>query len=259
MPEVTICVLTYGDNAHLAGRAIDSIRNHCPRSEYELVVGANAVSDAARAGLEGLKASGVVDHLLDSPVNLSKCPMMRRMFGKVNSKFIWWFDDDSFITSPDAWSRWLRPARAAADSTVMWGQVYRCNSPADFTDLENAIPFVRAASWYQGLPPPSWHPGGKGEFNFDNRNCGDGRWDFVVGGCWLIRASTVRALDWPDPRLGRLGDDVFLGEAIRQHGWNMANLADPGVAINTAPRRGPLGRTLLHLDGEPDAPGAQRD
>ena len=45
-------------------------------------------------------------------------------------------------------------------------------------------------------------------------------------------------LDWPDRRLTRYGDDVFLGEAIRQQGWAMTNLGSPGIAMNTEPRRG---------------------
>jgi GT2 family glycosyltransferase len=74
--------------------------------------------------------------------------------------------------------------------------------------------------------------------NFQGRGTGDGRWYFILGGSWLIRTSAVRAIDWPDPRLLRHGEDVFLGEAIRQHGWQIANIGTPGVAINTEERRG---------------------
>ena len=97
--------------------------------------------------------------------------------------------------------------------------------------------FVRTASWYGQLPPPSWRPGGKGEMDFHGKGTGDGRWVFIVGGCWLIRTSVIRALDWPDPRLVKESDDVYLGEAIRQQGWEMAHL-DAEVAINQRERRG---------------------
>ena len=56
---------------------------------------------------------------------------------------------------------------------------------------------------------------------------GDGRWFFVVGGCWWIRTCAVRELDWPDPRLVKGSDDVYLGEAIRQRGWDIADLEAP--------------------------------
>jgi len=241
MRKVTICLLTYGDYPHLARRAIESIRNHCPKSEYQLVVGANAVSEETSKYLEDLHAGGEMDHLIRSPANINKCPMMRLMFERVNTELVWWFDDDSYITSPDAFTRWLGTAFDAPDSAVMWGRLCRCRTPWDFTDLDDVVSFVRKASWYRGLPPPSWRPGGKGEFNFENRNSGDGRWDFIVGGCWLIRTSALRALDWPDRRLIKLGDDVLLGEAIRQQGWQLGNIGSPGVVINAEARRGRAG------------------
>ena len=242
MPKVTICVLTYGDYAHLAARVTESIRSHCPRSEYKLIVGANAVGDRTLKHLDSLQANGEIDHLILSPVNLNQCPMMRRMFGKVETEFIWWFDDDSYITEPGALERWLRPARQAPKRTVMWGQLAWCDHPLAFApDLENAVEFVRSANWYRGLPPPSWRSGGKGEFNFAGRGTGNGRWIFILGGCWMIRTSVVRALDWPDRRLVKMGNDVFLGEAIRQQGWELENLGSPGVAIDTEPRRGDAG------------------
>ena len=246
MPKVTICILTYGDYPHLARRAVESIRTYCPRSEYQLLVGANAVSERTAKYLEQSHAAGEVDDVILSPVNLNKCPMMRLMFERVNTEFTWWFDDDSYVTSPDAWARWLGTASAAPPSTAMWGELYRCNTPGDFTDLDDVVTFVRKASWYQGLPPPTWRAGGKGEFNFQNRNCGDGRWDFIVGGCWLIRTSALRALDWPDRRLIKLGDDVLLGEAIRQQGWQLGNIGSPGVTINSEARRGRTGSCDHH-------------
>ena len=245
MPEVTICVLTYGDFPSLARQVIESIRTLRPRSNYQLVVGANAVGQETRTYLQARAAAGDIDHLVGSQVNLNKCPMMRRMFEKVNTEFIWWFDDDSYVTEHGALTRWLEIARGAAESTVMWGELYRCSTPVGFTDLEDVCAFVRSASWYRGLPPPSWRYGGKGEFNFQNCGCGDGRWDFIVGGCWLIRTSAIQALDWPDRRLVKLGDDVLLGEAIRQRGWKLGNIGSPSVAINTESRRGQPGSCLV--------------
>ena len=162
-PKFTICVLTYGDFPRLARQVIESIQRFCPRSEYQLVVGANAVGVETRAYLEARKNAGGLDRLILSPANLNKCPMMRRLFEHVSTEFIWWFDDDSYVAAPDALSQWLACARAAPESTVMWGELCRCTRTIDFTDLENAVDFVRRAPWYRGLPPPSWRAGGKGD------------------------------------------------------------------------------------------------
>jgi hypothetical protein len=171
-PKVTLCLLTYGDHASLARQALESIRRHYPRSEYHLIVGANAVCNETLSYLETRHAAGDLDHLIHSAENINKCPMMRRMFERVETEFIWWFDDDSYVTAPGTLAQWLQAACAAPASTVMWGEVNRCQWKSDFTDMEDVESFVRSATWYRGLPPPSWRPGGKGEFNFQNRNCG---------------------------------------------------------------------------------------
>lgn len=241
-PAVTLCVLLYGDHPELARQCVESIRTHAPRAAYRLSVGTNAVGVATRAYLAGLQAAGALDRWIDSPVNLNKCPMMRRLFESVETEFIWWFDDDSFMTGPEAFPRWLGPAQQDPESVAMWGQLASCDSPLTFApDIPDVPGFVRRASWYRGLPPPSWRPGGKGEFNWRGQGTGDGEWLFAVGGSWLVRTAVVRALDWPDRRLIKMGDDVFLGEALRQHGWTIRNLGSPGVAINSQPRRGDPG------------------
>jgi hypothetical protein len=251
MADVSICVLTYGDYPELACRSIESIRRHCPRPRYQLVVGGNAIGERTRAHLETIHMGGGIDELILSPVNLNQCPMMRRMFQKVESEFIWWFDDDSYITEPGALNHWLTAARGAPEHTVMWGPAAMCDHPLGFApELDDVVGFVRRAAWYRGLPPPTWKLGGKGEFNFEGRGTGDGRWFFIVGGCWLMRAVAIRALDWPDRRLIKMGNDVFLGEAIRQHGWEIENIGSPGVAVNTEPRRGDPGWTPSQGDGE---------
>lgn len=243
MPRVSICVLTFGDYPHLAKRVLESIRTKCDRSEYELIVGANAVGAETAQYLGKLHASGDIDHLILSRENLNKCPMMREMLRKVHSEFIWWFDDDSYIEEEEVLERWLAAAQQAPQSTVMWGQMAFCDRTTAFApSVSNAVSFVRSASWYRGLPPPSWKPGGRGQFNFEGRGTGDGRWVFLLGGCWLIRTSAIRALDWPDPRLQKEGDDVFLGEAIRQQGWNCMNIGTAGVEIDREPRRGCSGK-----------------
>jgi len=241
MVPVTICVLLYGDHPALARQCLESIRQHCPPEQYLLTVGTNAIGSRTREYLNERQLAGDLDRWIDSPLNLNKCPMMRRMFAEVDTEFIWWFDDDSFLDSRDVFERWIGGALQSPGDVAAWGQLAVCNDDGFAPDLPDAVKFVREAPWYRGLPPPSWRPGGKGELDFNGRGCGDGRWFFIVGGCWLIRTEVVRALDWPDRRLIKMGDDVLLGEAIRQHGWRTINLGSQGVAINTVKRRGDPG------------------
>jgi hypothetical protein len=239
--RVTICILTYGNYPALMRRVVESVRRYCPRAEYQLVVGANAVSDETASYLKSVKTASGIDRLVFSEANINKCPMMRRMFELVETELIWWFDDDSYLTERTAFARWRNAAAKASTQTVMWGKLAVCSHPKAFVPGLDAVAFVRSADWYCGLPPPSWRLGGKGEFDFERRGTGDGRWFFILGGSWMIRTSAIQALDWPDRRLTKLGDDVLLGEAIRQQGWLLQNMDISGVAINTEPRRGDAG------------------
>jgi hypothetical protein len=238
MARVSFCVLTYGEHFDLARRAIESIRTHCPRAEYELIVGANAVCHGTLSYLTRLHRVGDIDRLIVSKENLNKCPMMRLMFRRVQTELIWWFDDDSYILNSGAFDLWCGTVDRAPPRTVMWGLPLVCEHPDDFAPgMPDVIGFVRSAPWYRGLAPPSWKLGGRGEMNYRGRGTGDGRWFFLAGGCWLMRTQAVRSLDWPDQRLVMWGEDVFLGEAIRQQGWAIENIPTPSVAINAEPRR----------------------
>jgi hypothetical protein len=243
MCKVTFCVLTYGDYPRLATRVIESIQRNCPRAEYRLIVGANAVGNQTLSFLQSLKRAGEIDDLIVHRKNLNKCPMMRRMFEHVETDLIWWFDDDSYILDTAAFDHWRRCAGQASARTVQWGTLAVCSHPVAFAPgLADPVAFVRSADWYGGLTPPFWRPGGRGQFDYAGRGTGDGRWFFILGGCWMMRTRAIRALNWPDRRLLKLGDDVFLGEAIRQQGWLFQNIEKPGVVINTEPRRGSAGR-----------------
>ena len=84
-PDVTLCVLTFGDYFPLIRRAIDSIRQHCPRPGYRLVIGANAVVPQTLKHLRSLQDEGAIDDLVVSETNLSKCPMLRRLLAGVRT------------------------------------------------------------------------------------------------------------------------------------------------------------------------------
>ena len=240
-PPLTVCVLTYGEHFDLAQRCIESIRANTTRALYRLLVGANAVGSRTDDYLRGLLRAGHIDRLHRSRRNLNKCPMMRRMFHSVKTPYICWFDDDSYVTETGALERQLEIARRSPVGTVMWGCRAGCNNPSTFIDIPDVGKFVRTARWYGGLTPPSWLPGGKGEFNHEGRGTGNGWWQFILGGFWLVRTRAIRALDWPDRRLKKLGDDVLLGEAVRQQGWTIQNIGPCGVAVNQAQRRGEVG------------------
>ena len=82
-------------------------------------MGANAVGDRTEKLLSERHEVGEIDQLIISSTNINKCPMMRRMFTEIDTEYIWWFDDDSYIEEPGALSQWLHAANASAQPNMI--------------------------------------------------------------------------------------------------------------------------------------------
>ena len=226
-PRVTICVLMYGDYPTLARQVIDSIINSCDRRQYRLFAGCNACSPET---LNYLDAVEQIDRRFISKQNLNKCPMQRRMFEQVETEFVWWFDDDSYIVESDALQRRLEIADAAATETVLWGPCFSWHDQADFNFGVDLKPWIRAQPWYSREPIPC-----------DS----SGEWVFAIGATWFARTSIQRELDWPPRQFLRPGEDALFCEAIRQSGHTLQNPGDCGVKYQTHERRVPETQEMM--------------
>ncbi len=149
MAKVSVCVVTYGDYLELLERCLGSIIQFFPREQYRLLVGTNAVSPRVAQYLDDLKKSGAIDTLILSEVNINKCPMMRRLFEQIETEFIWWFDDDSWVNGPDTFAHWLKAAQTAPPSTAMWGHVFYYSNVTNFS-RDDMVQWVRDAPLVYG-------------------------------------------------------------------------------------------------------------
>jgi GT2 family glycosyltransferase len=219
LPPVTICVLCYGDHPVLARRILENLRRYTPPHDYKLRLGLNGVCEETREFVRQIAAFLPVELIIESPTNLYKVGMMRRLFcdAPLSTGWVIWFDDDSFPYRGD-WLKMLALSSALEPEVDMWGKRLFIHAG------DGHVQFIREAPWYRNLEPIQQH--------------GCYRLDFIAGGYWAIRTSLLRLLDWPDRRLIHFGDDYFLGEALRQSGAVLGQ-ATSGVIINNAPRRAP--------------------
>ncbi|MFN0067384.1 MAG: glycosyltransferase [Limisphaerales bacterium] len=225
--EITFCVLTCGDHLRLIRRCLRSLWRHAPRAAYRLVVGANGVSTRVLSWLERMRLAGRIDRLLVSPMDVSKCPMMARMLGEVQTRYVWWLDDDSSFKMPGTLELWHIVARNSGPRTAVWGMKVLPDARIFEGPGAGWPAWVRAARWYRGRPLSRRRQGG----------CLPGWW-FPHGGSWLARLDALRAIGWPDPRLRIMLEDVIMGEALRQQGWRMMDLGGLGGVANHEPSRG---------------------
>jgi GT2 family glycosyltransferase len=218
-PPVTICVLLYGDHFFLCERFFTRLFRHTPADAFRLRIGLNAVCRQTAEYVHAIGRRHAETTIYESPENIYKGPMARRMFHEPPIETTWtlWFDDDSYVTRGD-WLLGLGLAVETSPSVAMWGARYRVTAG---TEVQA---FIRSRPWYRGKPLLA-----EGD---------EAVIDFIAGGYWPIQTAWLRALDWPDSRILHYSDDYLLGEALRQNGGLIGDCTS-GVVVNAAVRRSP--------------------
>jgi len=248
--SITATVLLYGDYPELAQRCLGSITSNafrlCPAN---LRVGMNLCSAETKQYVRSLVQQNLVleENIYESDINIKKYPMMRRMLydenNPVNTDYIMWFDDDSFVTSPQLLPEVATQLGPNAEGRTpdMMGSSYNIQLGG------GQIAYIKDQSWYANKPITK-------------------KIRFATGGWWVIATEVLRKFNYPYPELLHRGGDVMLGALIEQQGlWlrqfrkHVAINADENGKESKAARRGfdekPLG--FNYTKGQKPAPPPQ--
>lgn len=250
---VTVCALTYGEHSDLLLRCLSSIYEGMPEDLFHLRVGLNEVPDKTQRRIDDyLKTKSNVEKVYSANPQVFKYPMMRKMFHDpekpITTDWVMWFDDDSRVTDPaiwlsqlteivmewhprtcvpDVWNAQKRPTGEEREDcrcphgVHMFGKVYY------FHLRGNQWDWIKQARWYTNRP----HKQDR------SKKPPMDKIDFCTGGWWLTTMESIRALDWPDPRLMHRGGDIMMGEAMHQQGFGVLQ-ATQGVRPSDAQHRG---------------------
>jgi hypothetical protein len=218
--------LLFGDYPELARRCLHSICKALPSSRCELRLGSNAISQATYNVIaDEFGACFPVANWYDSPTNIHKYPLMRRMLhdplNPVTTPYVMWFDDDSYLQPDLNGAKWLDAVVQQMATADMIGKPYTMGWGGRQRD------WVKAQPWYNGNDPYK-----------------RAKLSFLTGGWWCLRADVLRRFDYPWRELDHNGGDTMLGELCVQQGLRKREWYS-GVVINAAKRRGfeskPLG------------------
>jgi len=214
----TIFVLLYGEWTPLAMRCIESITKYAQEAYPENIrVGVNSGCAETYDYLSLLVNEG---YLFDCNIywsreNIHKYPLMRQMMydsdNPIETPYVMWFDDDSYIKErPD--SSFLRDVEAALSHNGHGGTPQMLGGVYTIQVMPNQQEWIRAQPWYTGSPISN-------------------PMRFATGGWWTLETSIMRSLDYPWKCLDHRGGDVMLGAAVEQQGIVLRNFRH-GVAIN---------------------------
>lgn len=231
---VTVCGLSYGNHHDIAIRCLESIYRYLDPRLFRLRYALNEPSDKMRARvLAFLEDKSNVERVYEATPQIYKYPMMRRMFHDpalpITTDWLMWFDDDSHIVDRDWIARlghkvdevFLNQDERYPNGYHMFGKVYYFHLRGKQWD------WLKQADWYTGRP---LHKDNSKRPPMDKS-------DFCTGGFWLVTKQAVMAANWPDQRLKHRGGDIWMGVALQQQGFGVAQVYQ-GVLISDAKQRG---------------------
>lgn len=211
-----ICVLLYGNHAHLAERCLRSIvRRYWANRTVDVRVGFNDACGATYHIASEVAYSYPRWWGIRAPHNVGKYPLMRRMFydRPLTGSHVIWFDDDSYWDYED-WPKWWMRLLHALDEHDVIGSLYKLSTPVFNQRFKAGWPGIREQPWFTGKKPPTREG-----------------LAFPTGGWWVTRTEILQKHDWPPVELHHNGGDTLFGELCRQQGYKIGQF-NTGVRIN---------------------------
>lgn len=228
--KVTICVCTYGDNLQLLSRCISSILANFDKNFYELRVGCNSCSSKVVNFLKNIN----VDKLIISEKNVFKNGIMKYLYEDLKTKYVFWFDDDSYVKE-NCLESIIEIADNSKENEAIFGTLGMCKRLYEIETIIGLDNWIKKQLWYKNKTYPN------SEFDYSSKNDG---FYFILGGNYFIKTEVLKKINWPSDPTGflfsypRNGEDIILGEAIHQNGYKCVNLGSYyGVIVNDAPTR----------------------
>ena len=215
----SVLLLCYGDYPRYSCRALQSLLDTPDLLKLcDVHVGCNACGPETLALVRHSLDRSLISSAIESPRNLHKDPMLRRMLSLVETPYVLFMDDDSHAKS--SWSQALH-------------QFIRDEDPID---VAGHLHYFRRHERYQNMVQqrPWWR--GDAYIPDEQRT-----WiRLCVGGALLARTEFLRRHDWPDAGMRIEFDDVMLADLVYQVGGRLKGMPDELLAhfvINDGDRR----------------------
>lgn len=225
--DLCVCVLFYGADDYccqLAKRLLNRPMRELAEANVEFRFGYNAVGQGTIDAIAAFTDASdyAVPVVVDSPKNIYKYPMMRKMFRDrtMTAPLTMWFDDNSYIDPDIDVDMWLARIKAQMSHCAAIGSVYTQGL------VGNQADWIKAQAWFNDKEPAPYVK-------------------YPAGGWWVAQTDVLRRFDWPAPDIKHYGGDVMFGELLRQQDLQLCHFRD-GVMIqanengieSAGPRRG---------------------
>ena len=228
--KMTAFILFYGgDEYHnMHKTCLESFLNTTPRDRIDLRVGSNALCKRSVDLIEACVEKGWITKHYRHLGNDYKYPVMREMFHDpempITTKWVLWFDDDSFCTPDQNWLYTL------------------CSNIAQHHKSQNAHMFGAKLYWSANekqrkiMESRPWHRGREWRAKNGKPSPNGNKIIFATGGFWAITREAIVAGDIPDLGTGLThnGGDWQIGEQLYQAGFNLKHFNGKKQFVKTS-------------------------
>jgi hypothetical protein len=229
--RVTICVLLYGNYAHLHRQCLSAIVSTTSTEHRQLRVACNEVCPETLQYLSELHDKQQVYKVIVNQTNEKKYPAMRQLLHDpkhpIEDKWIIWLDDDSIANRDPAWLAKLLHKIVAShpDGARLFGAEFY------WKFNQSQVAWIRSRPWYRNRAFQTRN--GREAPNGDHVK-------FAAGGFWALDMDVVRRANIPDPDIGQNGGDYMIGEQVWQAGFSLAgwNNKKQFIFTSSVKRRG---------------------
>lgn len=206
--KLCVCVLFYGTDDYccqLAKRLLNRPMHELGESAVEFRFGFNSVGPDTHRVVDAFTdvSDYAVRAVVDSPKNIYKYPMMRRLFydTPLTAPLTMWFDDNSYIDPDVDTDVWLSRIVKQMEYCAVIGSVYTQGL------VGNQAGWIKAQPWFNGKEPIPYIK-------------------YPAGGWWVAQTEMLQQFNWPPAEIKHYGGDVMLGELMRQHDLQLCHFRD---------------------------------
>lgn len=212
-------VLTCKESVEVAERCFESLR--ClPADKVNFIIGMDVPSIQLKRLVQ--KYSLIFNPIIfESPQhNLFKTRMMLKLLPYVKTKYLWWFDDDSYIRSVNAYYERFNLLESDSSISVIGKILQRRARRLSLLRYKDISQILSSALWNKNeyVVKPDEHI------------------SFPQGANWFAN-STILNRGWPDARFPMGNEDVIMGLFLTANNLKMAHLNSDELIVKHANSR----------------------
>lgn len=220
MNNITLCVGCYSNFFDAQKRCLDSIKSQVNFGEFKLLIGCNEVP---KENVEYFKKQYNPTIVFENEVNIHKIGMMRQMLSVIDTEYLFWFDDDTYLSDKTSLVQHVDKVKQHPD-VVLFGNKYFFKKETKEECVKKYMSL--GYDWNSYLSSTFENFDANKFFDLDESH----RLYFITGNHYIIKTDYLKKYSFPPDIKSPVFEDVMLSQMVKYTGNKWCNTGDLGVS-----------------------------